>query len=127
MENMFLEGGVGMYPTLLCGLAAVAAAIRYGVSPEKGRVPLIVSLGLMTAFAGGLGFVLGVAHTFQAVARVEGSSTIAMVGVAESSMNLVLALILLLCAAAASSIGAARASWTGAPRRALDERQRAAV
>ena len=62
MLDSFRDGGVGMFPTLIFGLVLVALSVRYAAKPEQRQVPLLISMGLLTNFAGALGFVIGGDH-----------------------------------------------------------------
>ena len=113
MINAFLEGGIGMIPTLIFGLLLLGVAVRYAVSPEARVVPLLLSLGVLTLVAGMLGFVMGVITTMHAIAQMPPEQHwIAMLGVGESLQNLALALTLGALAALATSVGTFRLART---------------
>ena len=112
MLEAFKLGGWGMFPTLICGLLTVAISVRYAVKPEKRLVPLLVTTNLMTVIAGMLGFVTGVITTAMyvgGIAKVD-VPQIATIGVGESLHNIALALVLMMLAAIASTVGAFRIS-----------------
>jgi len=112
----FHHGGWGMYPTTLMGLVLLLASVQYARQPERRRLPVVISLGVLTLLAGTLGFVTGVIKTLiHAVDEPDLANTIAG-GVGESLNNIGLALSLLIVATIAVSIGAFRASrGPGAP------------
>ena len=113
MSDAFHMGGWGMYPTLVCGLLLVAAAIRYAAGPSPRFVPLQVSLGVMTLAAGGFGFVTGL---IKSALAIEGAGPdkrwIWVVGMGEALNNVALALALVTIATVAASIGALRLART---------------
>jgi hypothetical protein len=102
-----------MYPTTIIGLLLLFAAVRYAMRPESGRLLVVVSLGVMTFLSGCLGFVTGLIRTL-AVATSgklpEPVGTITAGGLGESLNNIGLALVLLVLASIATTIGALRAS-----------------
>ena len=63
MLEFFLAGGVPMFGVLVCGIAALIAAIRFAMSPDRRKVAAIVSL-CVAAFASSL---LGFAADLAAV------------------------------------------------------------
>jgi hypothetical protein len=105
----FLEGGWGMYPTLILGTLALALAIRHAMRPKKELLPLIIGVGTSTLFAGWLGMVIGVMTTIRYVQKVPPPERIdiTMIGVRESMNNIALALLLAMLIALAGGIG----SW----------------
>ncbi len=97
MSDFFRDGGLVMFPTLALGFLVAASAaltafrsIRYG--------PLAAVLAGVTLASGLLGTALGVINTFRFVARLgEGEALkVAATGLAESTNNLVLALVILI-------------------------------
>jgi hypothetical protein len=108
MMNMFHEGGWGMIPTALFGAVLVAASLKYALSPERRFVPLLLSLGILTMAAGGLGFVTGLIKSAQAAGSMPDKSVIWVVGMGESLNNVALALGLVALGAIAASVGALR-------------------
>ncbi len=110
MREIFHTGGFGMYPTAFFGLLMIGAAIRYAIKPESRFIPLQITLALLTLFAGGLGFVTGLIASFSAMADVpaDANKWIPLVGAAESLYNVALALVLVILASIAASVGAAR-------------------
>ncbi len=113
MRDAFIAGGWGMYPTLIAGLALLATCLRYASHPESRHVPLMLTLGLFTLFAGSLGFITGVMACLSAYADPSMASagpTVLYLGIQESLHNVALALLLTTTAAIAASIGAWRLS-----------------
>ena len=107
MSNAFAAGGFGMYPTLVFGLLLVGTSLRYAATPHARWVPLMVSLGLVTLFAGALGFTTGLIATSQAAGRSDAAS-LAIAGFGESLHNLALAFLLIVMASMAAALGALR-------------------
>jgi hypothetical protein len=109
MGEAFYLGGWGMYPTAVFGLLLIGVAIRYAVKPEARFIPLQITLGLLTFFAGTLGFVTGLIASFSHLGEVQGANSyIPLIGAAESLHNVALALALVITAVLATSVGAAR-------------------
>jgi ABC-type lipoprotein release transport system permease subunit len=109
MTEAFRLGGWGMYPTLICGILLIGAGILYAVKPQRRFVPLLISVGTMTFVSGLLGFTTGVIKSFLPIGQVgPGERYIAMIGVAESMVNITFALVFVMLAAIGASIGAAR-------------------
>lgn len=120
MREIFHVGGFGMYPTALFGLLLIAASIRYAIKPESRLIPLQITLCLLTLFAGALGFTTGIITSFSAMGGVPGDGSakwIPLIGAAESLHNVALALVLVIMAAIAASIGAGRIA-AGLPKEA---------
>jgi hypothetical protein len=106
--ELFRDGGWGMYPTLVCGLVLVGAALKYALRPERRFVPLLVALNLLTLSAGALGFVSGVITTSRYLAGVgeTRSTLVAFLGVGESLNNVGMALMFVTAGAIAVTLGA---------------------
>lgn len=122
--DFFYEGGLGIYPTALCGFLLVAAACLLALRPERRFVPLVVSLGLLTLGSGLFATWVGYLKCFHGVVNAAksgafaatGSAMPAMVleGIAQASHCFVLALCLVVSALWLASIAAWRASRTRA-------------
>ena len=110
MVEAFVAGGFGMYPTLIAGLALLAACVRYASRPESRYVPLMLCLGLFTLFAGALGFVTGVMNVLKIFEQADVEPRVLLVGGREAAFNLVLALLMTTLAALVASVGAWRLS-----------------
>jgi hypothetical protein len=111
MTDFFRIGGYGMWPTLAFGLLMFAAALRYAGRPERKRVPLVVSLGVLTLASGLCGFITGLIKSFEAVGQVGPDDRfIAIIGLGESLHNVALALICIALATLAAVVGAYRMS-----------------
>ena len=109
MSEAFRLGGWGMYPTLICGILLIGAGILYAVKPQKRFVPLLISVGTMTFVSGLLGFTTGVIRSLMYIGQVGPDKRyVALIGVAESMVNIAFALVFLMLAAIAAGIGAAR-------------------
>jgi len=105
-----------MYPTLLAGVVLVAAAIHYARSPDAGRLRVVRNLQLLVMLVGTLGFISGVIHGFTSVGdlRVYEAGPMAIVCVGEALCCIGLALVMLVASTIATSIGAQRATSSGA-------------
>lgn len=112
MLEAFRLGGWGMFPTLICGALTIAVSVRYAARPERRFIPLLVTTNVMTIVAGMLGFVTGLIATANYMHQVEQTKVplITVIGAGESLHNIALALILMMLAAIASSVGAFRSS-----------------
>lgn len=111
MMEHFREGGWGMFPTLVFGLAMLAVAARYALRPERRYVPLLLGLGTVTLSSGALGFVTGLIATFRYIGGVPASERyIALIGIGESLNNIAFSLIFVVISALAASFGAWRLS-----------------
>ncbi|UJR86464.1 hypothetical protein [Sandaracinus amylolyticus] len=107
MLEAFRLGGWGMFPTLVFGLLAIAASLRYAVRPDSRFVPLLVSSALLTLAAGSLGFVTGLIATSTYIADAP-DHRVWLIGLGESLHNLALALILVGSGLVATTVGALR-------------------
>jgi hypothetical protein len=112
MSEAFIAGGWGMYPTLLAGLALLGTSLRYASRPESRYVPLLLTLGLFTLLAGGLGFVTGTINLLGAYAGPLASEgpAVLYLGIQESLHNVALALLMTTTSTLVASIGAWRLS-----------------
>jgi hypothetical protein len=110
MNEAFVAGGWGMYPTLLAGLGLLGASLRYAQRPETRYVPLMITLGLFTLLAGGLGFFSGVIVLLDAYTGplVDQGPGVLFMGLSEALHNVVLALLLTTLSALVASVGALR-------------------
>jgi hypothetical protein len=110
----FRDGGWGMIPTLLFGVALLGMATKYAITPLRRYVPLLVGLGALTMTTGALGFVTGLITTCRAIAADASlhsqPTLIAIVGFGESLNNLAFALMFVGLAALGASYGAWRVS-----------------
>jgi hypothetical protein len=110
MTEAFVAGGWGMFPTLLAGVGLLVASLRYAHRPETRYVPLMVTLGLFTLLAGGLGFFSGLIvllGNYTGPLADQGPSVLFM-GLREALHNVALALLLTTASALAASMGALR-------------------
>ena len=99
--EFFRDGGWGMYPTAICGFALLASGFLYLLRPESRYTPLVFCLGFMTLIAGVLGMLTSLITTFRYLQNVAPADQlkIGALGFAESTNNMVLALILTFLAA----------------------------
>lgn len=112
-NNFFTDGGLGMYPISVDGFLLLASALLLALRPERRFVPLVVSLTLLTLGSGVLGTVVGIVTTLHYAARTPtGQVQTLVMGAAEASHCLVLALLVVMAALALTSIAAWRASRT---------------
>ena len=110
LKTFFEDGGWGMFPTLAFGFFLVGKAVLYGLRPQPRAWPALGAFFLTTLGAGTLGTLVGLINTLRFVAREEQEPLKALaVGAAESSNNLVLALILAMVAGVAVTVGLVRA------------------
>jgi ABC-type phosphate/phosphonate transport system permease subunit len=110
MTEAFAAGGWGMFPTLLAGVGLLVTSLMYARQPETRYVPLMVTLGLFTLFAGGLGFFSGLIallRNYTGPLADQGPSVL-FVGLQEALHNVVLALLLITVSALSASVGALR-------------------
>ena len=110
IAERFINGGIGMYPTLVFGLPLLLAAMKYAITPQRRFVPLLIALGFLSFSSGALGFVSGLITTFEAISRDRVPDwppvKIAFVGMGESLNNLGLALFFITLASILASVGA---------------------
>jgi hypothetical protein len=107
----FQDGGLGMFPTLVCGILLLAVAMKYAATPEKRAVPLLLALSSLTFTSGLLGFVTGFIVTTHAFSGGADPKVI-WVGMGEAANCMALALLLMMFAGVATSVGA----WRGSRR-----------
>jgi hypothetical protein len=110
MMEAFEAGGWGMYPTLLAGVGLLVASLMYARHPEARYVPLMVTLGLFTLFAGGLGFCTGLISLlhYYTSHQAEHGPIVLFAGLKEALHNVALALLLITVSALSASVGALR-------------------
>lgn len=110
-DKFFTAGGLGMYAISVEGFLLLAAALLLALRPERRFVPLVVSLGLLTLAGGALGSLVGIVSTLHYVARTPTNQVQTLVmGAAEASHCLVLALLIIGAALTLTSIAAWRTS-----------------
>jgi hypothetical protein len=112
MQDAFIAGGWGMYPTLLAGLALIATCLQYARRPDSRYVPLMLSLGVFTLMAGTLGFATGLMSMLRYYTSpgAEHGTFVLFAGFYESLHNVALALLLSTLGALLASVGAWRLS-----------------
>lgn len=113
MSEAYRLGGWGMYPTTIIGLLLLLAAVLYAIHPDRRRIPVVLSLGVMTFLSGSLGFVTGVIKTLLVASSDDPPGpvgTIAAAGIGESLNNVGLALAILVLACIVTTIGLLRSS-----------------
>lgn len=114
MKEAFLEGGWGMYPILVFGLALLAVSGRHALSPDRKALPVIAALSGVTFVAGVLGFVSGLIATTRCIGDVSADRTAAtaLTGFGESLNDVAFALCFLVLAGLAVAVAAMR-EWSG--------------
>ena len=95
MIQFFMSGGFAMWFILAFGLAALIGAVLFASRPDELRLGSLRAMSWATAFASIAGFIAGVAVTFAACAQLPPEHAnewhlIAMMGISESSSNLIL-------------------------------------
>jgi len=110
MSEFFRNGGVGMYPVLILGSLAVAAAVLWAIRLERRHLRLMVALAVTSVAAGLLALCMGLINIFQYVQHVPPGEQVRMVtlGISESLRPLALALILDVITGIIAAIGAFR-------------------
>lgn len=106
MSEFMQMGGVFMWPVMIFGLATLAVALRYALTPEPARLRQTFALGLVTLLSGLSGTALGFIVTLTAMGEVAPDKRfIAMIGLGESLCNVALALVLVTFAALIGAFG----------------------
>ena len=111
LRSFFLDGGWGMYPTTICGFLLLGVGFLYLLRPSPRYTALLLCLGFMTLTAGVLGTLTGLIATFRYLQDVPpvDQLKIAALGCAESTHNMVLALVLTFLATVPTLGGVVRA------------------
>lgn len=95
MWKPFHDGGWGMYPTLVFGLVAAGAALRYVIRGDGRLRGVIESMVRAVLFVGLAGFVTGLVATSMYILQfqVRGDEVLRtfLIGLGEASYNLALA------------------------------------
>jgi RsiW-degrading membrane proteinase PrsW (M82 family) len=96
MSELFRNGGVGMFPALVFGSLAVAAAVLWAIRLERRHLRLMLALAITSAASGLLALTVGLINIFRYVQHVppEGQVRMVTLGVSESLRPLALALTL---------------------------------
>lgn len=110
MGRFFIEGGVGMYPIALFGSAFVAVAVLHALRPDRKLGQLMWALGAGTLGTGVLGTTMGINATMRYLntAPPADQFNIACAGIAESSNDLILAMVLFMIGCVAASVAGFR-------------------
>lgn len=114
MSQFFRDGGWGMYPTLIFGVAALALAALFLARPGVARLEKVMArMESATFLAGSLGFLTGLhttlTYVFGSEVPQEDRLRIFVAGLLESSNNLLLAIGLLVLSRLVSSAAMLRA------------------
>jgi hypothetical protein len=71
MLEFFLAGGVPMLGVVVCGLAALVAAVRFAMSPDRRKVAAIACLSVAALSSSLLGFAADISKVFMMIGKVE--------------------------------------------------------
>jgi hypothetical protein len=112
MQDAFRLGGWGMYPTAFVGFLLVIMAARFAANPARGRLSVVVALGVLTFVVGTLGFVTGTIKTMIAAGEMPETGKIVTIGVGESLHNVAFALCLVILGGIGTVIGLSRRAST---------------
>jgi hypothetical protein len=115
MGTFFEEGGFGMYPTALFGFVLLAGAVLTVLRPARFWRLTAVMSGV-TLCSGLLGTCIGIINTMKFVAHTTETELVKIgaTGIAESTNNLVLALVIVIPAALLCAVAAGRTARTAA-------------
>ncbi len=110
MGTFYVEGGWGMYPTTLFGFLLVASAVLTLLRPARFWA-LTAVLAVVVACSGLLGTCTGIINTMRYVVRTTEPDLIriAATGIAESTNNMVLALVIVVPSGLIGAVAAYRA------------------
>ncbi len=105
-----------MYPTLVAGLVLMFTALQYARHPDRARLRVVRTLGVLVMFTSLLGFVSGVIKTCTSVTPELGAELgmHVVIGVGESLTNIGAGLVWLVMATIVATVGASRARASGA-------------
>jgi hypothetical protein len=121
MVQKFVEGGWGMWPVLLFGLAALGMALRYAVTADGRLRASVELLGRAVLYFSLSGFATGVVATGGGVFQLREAHPelplweTVFVGLVESTNNLALGFTLLALVHLALSVGARREAVRAQP------------
>jgi hypothetical protein len=110
-KTFIIEGGWGMFPTMIFGAFLVGGSVLYLIRPEKKAVlPVLLCFAALVLGSGVLGTTMGLINTLHYVTKdgVEERMRIFGVGTAESLNNMVLAFILLVKGMLLTTVGVVR-------------------
>ena len=120
LTRIFEYGGAPMWFTLVFGLLLVGAGVLYAIRPERRYVPLLTSLGVTTLASGLIGFTVGVIYSLMFIGGVGPDRRyVALIGVAESLVNVAFALFFVLLAGLLAGVAALRIARAAAPPGAI--------
>jgi hypothetical protein len=110
LSNFYVEGGWGMFPVTIIGLAFLAACARYAFRPDPRHARLAAILGFVTVAAGVLGATTGFCATFLYLQKVDHAQQfeIAALGMQESLHNVTLSLVLGILGGLGAAVGTLR-------------------
>jgi hypothetical protein len=117
MPEFFRSGGFGMFPVLVFGSLAVAAAVLWAIRGERRHLRLMLALAVTSVTAGLLALCMGLINVFRYVQHVPAEEQVRMVtlGISESLSPLALALTLDVVTGVIAAIAAFRPRSTPAP------------
>lgn len=111
LSTFMEEGGFTMIPLLLAGAGLVALSVLFAARPSQQLKSTTFALALVVLLGGALGFVMGLRTTVRNTNQIDDlqdRARVLLVGSAESSNNVVLALLFVLVAAVAVTVGTFR-------------------
>jgi hypothetical protein len=108
MKEAFINGGWGMYPTLVFGLLMWGGAVRFALHPNRWSAALVSGLAALCLTSGVLGFVTGMITTAYYSARTGAEWHVALQGLGESLNDVGLSLVMVILAVMVSMIGVIR-------------------
>ena len=116
MPEFFRSGGFGMFPVLVFGSLAVAAAVLWAIRGERRHLRLMLALAVTSVTAGLLALCMGLINVFRYVQHVPAEEQVRMVtlGISESLGPLALALTLDVVTGVIAAIAAFRPRSTPA-------------
>ncbi len=113
-KTFIIEGGFGMFPTMIFGGFLVAGAVLYLIRPERTAVLwVLLCFAALVLGSGVLGTTMGLINTLHYIAKApatEDRVLILGVGTAESLNNMVLAFIILVKGTLLTTVGVVRRS-----------------
>jgi hypothetical protein len=120
MQDAFRLGGWGMYPTAFVGIMLVIVAARFAANPDRGRLPVVIALGILTFVVGTLGFVTGAIKTMIYAGEMPETGKLVAIGLGESLHNVAFALCLVILGGIGTVIGLSRRSGATHDAHAVD-------
>lgn len=122
MQDAFRLGGWGMYPTAFVGLLLVIMTARFAANPARGRLHVVIALGVLTFIVGTLGFVTGAIKTMITAGEQPTGEVgrIVSMGLGESLHNVAFALCLVILGCIGTIVGLSRRARSSDDASAVD-------